>query len=85
MSKTELERHLLEGLKRMDKENQNRLETQEARLSKMQAIQEAQSKEIRELKKELKNQRNETQELSEYYNNLEPLLQRLNDILKKAK
>lgn len=71
MSKTELERHVLHGLEKLDQEIRAR-QTQQA-----QAIQ--------NLASTVHDHTTEIQQLSEFYKSLEPLLQRLNAILEKVK
>ncbi len=71
MSMTELERHLLEGLEKLQEEVAER----EAK----------QDKKINQIIKELNRQGKIIQQLGEYYDNLKPLLQRLNGILRSGK
>lgn len=70
MHKTELERHLLDGLEKMRQELLARQNEQDMALQRITAtIQEHQS---------------HIEQLSDYYGNLEPLLERLNAILQSV-
>ncbi len=71
MSKTELERHVLHGLEKLDQEIRTRQTQQD------QAIQ--------NLASTVNDHTTEIQQLSEFYKSLEPLLQRLNAILEKVR
>jgi DNA-binding protein H-NS len=71
MSKTELERHLLEGLEKLQEEVAER--------------QAKQDKKINQIINELNKQGESIQQLGDYYDNLKPLLQRLNGILRGGK
>ncbi len=70
MSITELERHLLDGLKKLEQE--------------CHAIQAAHDQRLNKLSAELHSQAQHMQQLSEFYKNLEPLLQQLNVLLRNA-
>ncbi len=71
MSKTELERHLLHGLEKLD---------QEIRAKQLQ-----QDQVIQNLTSTVNGHTAEIQQLNEFYKSLEPLLQRLNAILEKVR
>jgi len=70
MSMTELERHLLDGLEKLQHEFKTTQKAQEAK--------------INQLNTALSNQAKSIQQLGEFYKDLEPLLQRLNTILDKV-
>ncbi len=67
MSMTELERHLLDGLEKMRQEVAD--------------IQKKQDVQLQQLSSTLSTHAKSIQQLSEFYKDLEPLLQRLNVIL----
>lgn len=71
MSMTELERHLLDGLEKLKQEFETKQEKQERKMERLSEIAKKQEKQILQL--------------SEFYNNLEPLLERLNGILRGVK
>ncbi len=71
MSKTELERHVLHGLEKLDQE--------------IRARQTQQDQAIQNLANTVNDHTTEIQQLNDFYKSLEPLLQRLNAILGKVR
>ncbi len=71
MSMTELERHLLEGLEKLDQELRTRQTQQDQAIQQLIATMHQHAAEI--------------QQLNAFYKDLEPLLHRLNAILENVK
>jgi len=70
MSMTELERHLLDGFEKLQRELSQSQEDQDKRLSNLESRQAEQAQNL--------------EQLANLFNELEPLLQRLNDVLQSA-